>query len=202
MTSAILQRCPWAGIDDAEYTRYHDEEWGVPLTDDRRLFEKLVLEGFQAGLSWRTILKKRPNFRKAFCDFDASRIACFGARDVERLMQDTGIVRNRAKIEATITNAQAYLDLIRAHTLASFIWGFVDGRPIINHHTTMTTVPPSTDLSKQISKALKAKGFRFVGPTTIYAFMQSSGIVNDHVTTCHRHTICANLQRDFAPPWE
>ncbi len=191
-------RCPWGGIADAEYARYHDEEWGVPLMDDRRLFEKLVLEGFQSGLSWLTILKKRDNFRRAFHDFDAARIARYGEKDKARLMADAGIVRNRLKIEATIDNAKAFLSVTKMQPFSQFIWGFLDEGPIVHHRTSMKEVPPQTDLSKRISKALKAEGFRFVGPTTVYAFMQSSGMVNDHLVGCHRHEPCAGLQKKLA----
>ena len=190
-------RCPWTGIADPEYARYHDEEWGVPHADDRRLFEKLVLEGFQSGLSWLTILKKRPAFRRAFHDFDAARIARFGAPDIARLMGDAGIVRNKLKIEASIDNARAFLALTERRTLASFLWAFVDGRPIINKRQSFKEVPPQTEISAAISKALKKEGFRFVGPTTIYAFMQSAGLVNDHLVGCHRHAPCAKLQKVF-----
>jgi len=193
-------RCPWVGIADAEYQRYHDEEWGVPHTDDRRLFEKLVLEGFQSGLSWLTILRKRPSFRVAFDDFDAAAIARYTDADKARLMADAGIVRNRLKIEATIDNARAYLSLRERTTLAAFLWNFLDGRPIVHQRRAMSEVPPATDLSKTISKALKKEGFRFVGPTTIYAFMQSTGFVNDHLVDCHRHAPCAELQRAFKGP--
>lgn len=198
MSGAVeVVRCPWGGISDPEYARYHDEEWGVPLDDDRRLFEKLVLEGFQSGLSWLTILKKRENFRRAFHGFDCSRIARYADKDVARLMGDAGIVRNRAKIEATITNAAAYLALAKRESLASFLWGFLDGKPLVHARTAFKEVPAETDVSKRISKALKKEGFRFVGPTTIYAFMQSTGMVNDHLITCHRHKPCAELQRAF-----
>jgi DNA-3-methyladenine glycosylase I len=190
-------RCPWVGIADTEYTRYHDEEWGVPHADDRRLFEKLVLEGFQSGLSWLTILRKRPSFRAAFHDFDASAIARYDDADRARLMADAGIVRNRLKIEATIDNARAYLALTQRTSLARFLWGFLDGRPIVHERRSLAEVPPQTELSGRISKALKGEGFRFVGPTTVYAFMQSSGFVNDHLVTCHRHAPCAALQRAF-----
>jgi DNA-3-methyladenine glycosylase I len=194
------QRCPWAGIADPVYARYHDEEWGVPQPDDRALFEKLVLEGFQSGLSWLTILKKRENFRAAFDGFEPERIARYGARDVARLMADAGIVRNRLKIEATIDNARALLKLSQRTRLSAFLWGFLDGRPQTNRHRSFKTVPAETPLSKTIAKALKAEGFRFVGPTTIYAFMQSTGMVNDHIVGCHRHGPCAELQRRFKAP--
>jgi DNA-3-methyladenine glycosylase I len=200
MTAADIVRCPWAGIAEPIYTRYHDEEWGVPHANDRAMFEKLVLEGFQAGLSWITILKKRENFRRAFHAFDPERIARYGAKDIARLMADAGIVRNRLKVEATIDNARAVLKLAQRTPLSTFIWGFLDGRPQINCHKSFKTVPPETPTSKAISKGLKAEGFRFVGPTTVYAFMQSTGMVNDHLVTCHRHEACAELQRAFKAP--
>ncbi|MGH6814707.1 MAG: DNA-3-methyladenine glycosylase I [Hyphomicrobiaceae bacterium] len=193
-------RCPWAGIDDTDYTRYHDEEWGVPKTDDRALFEKLVLEGFQAGLSWLTILKKRDNFRRAFDGFDPERIARYGAADVTRLMSDAGIVRNRLKIAATIDNAKAYLKLAERRPLAQHLWGLIDGRPVINRFRYVRQIPAETDLSRRLARDLKANGFRFVGPTTVYAFMQASGMVNDHLVTCHRHGPCAELQRSLRIP--
>ena len=197
---STIVRCAWTGIADLEYARYHDEEWGVPKSNDRELFEKLVLEGFQSGLSWLTILKKRGNFRRAFQDFDATKIAVYRDSDIARLMSDPGIVRNRLKIEATISNAQAYLRLAERTTLAAFLWNFVDGRPIINHHASMSDVSSSTDLSNRISKALKAEGFRFVGPTTIHAFMEATGMINDHLIACHRHSACSRLQLEFRAP--
>ena len=193
----MSERCPWAGIDDTEYARYHDEEWGVPKTDDVVLFEKLVLEGFQSGLSWITILRKRENFRKAFHGFDAKRIARYGAKDIERLMADAGIVRNRLKIEATIDNARAYLKLSETGGLSVFLWGLLDGRPRINRCKAIGDVAATSEDSTRLSKALKAEGFRFVGPTTMYAFMQATGMVNDHLVTCHRYEPCAKLQRSF-----
>ncbi len=193
-------RCPWVGIGDPIYERYHDEEWGVPHADDVRLFEKLVLEGFQSGLSWLTILKKRDNFRRAFDGFDAARIARYGAREHARLMGDAGIVRNRAKIDATIDNAKAYLKLRERTSFAAFLWSFLEDGPIQNKAEKMSDLKPATDVSKRISKALKVEGFRFVGPTTVYAFMQSVGMVNDHLVSCHRHAPCAKLQRAFKPP--
>jgi DNA-3-methyladenine glycosylase I len=190
-----LTRCTWAG-NDAEYQRYHDEEWGVPLKTDVAIFEKLVLEGFQAGLSWITILRKRENFRRAFDKFEPERIARYGAKDITRLMADAGIVRNRAKIEATIDNAQAYLRLRERTSLRKLLWDHLgkDG-PVQNRVRSMRDIPAETELSKRISKALKAEGFRFVGPTTIYAFMQSSGMVNDHLVDCFRYGECAKLQK-------
>ena len=194
-----LQRCSWAG-SDALYIHYHDEEWGVPKAASGALFEKLVLEGFQSGLSWITILRKRENFRRAFDNFDAERIARYGADDVVRLMADPGIVRNRLKIEASIDNARAYMKLEETEDLGTFLWSFLPDGPIVNHRKPDEKLPPSTELSARISKALKAKGFRFVGPTTVYAFMQSVGMVNDHLVSCPRHGPCSALQRQFKPP--
>jgi DNA-3-methyladenine glycosylase I len=193
-------RCPWTGIGDALYARYHDEEWGVPQPDSRALFEKLVLEGFQAGLSWITILRKRESFRRAFDGFDAQSIARYGARDVARLMADPGIVRNKMKIEATIDNARAYLRLSERQSFASFVWGFLPDGPMGGRRRKTSDIPASTEVSVALSKGLKAEGFRFVGPTTVYAFMQSVGMVNDHILECHRHAPCAELQRSFRRP--
>jgi DNA-3-methyladenine glycosylase I len=197
MTAREPRRCAWVGIADPDYQRYHDEEWGVPKSDDLALFEKLVLEGFQSGLSWLTILKKRENFRAAFHRFEPERIARWGAKDVARLLADPGIVRNRLKIEATIDNARALLQLRQRTTLAAFLWGLIDGRPQINKHRSFKTVPAQTPTSAAISKALKGEGFRFVGPTTVYAFMQATGMVNDHLVDCDRYEACAKLQRRF-----
>ena len=199
MSKADLQRCPWCGTDEL-YQRYHDSEWGVPHADDVKLFEKLVLEGFQSGLSWITILRKRENFRKAFQGFDAARIVTFGDADKARLMADAGIIRNRLKIEATIDNARAYLKLRERQTLASFLWELLDGRAQQNAFAEHKQIPPQTDASARLSKALKKEGFRFVGPTTLYAFMQSVGMVNDHLTGCHRHAACGALQTAFKAP--
>lgn len=195
-----LPRCTWPGIADPLYLHYHDTEWGIPHADDRAMFEKLILEGFQAGLSWLTILRKRENFRRAFHGFDAERMARYGAEDISRLMADAGIVRNRLKVEAAIDNARAYLALSGRIGLARFIWDLVDGRPIVHRRSAHGDIPAETEASKRISKALKAEGFRFVGPTTVYAFMQSSGMVNDHLVTCHRHEACAALQAAFRVP--
>jgi DNA-3-methyladenine glycosylase I len=192
-----VTRCAWGGIADPLYARYHDEEWGVPKTDDTALFEKLVLEGFQAGLSWLTILKKRENFRAAFHGFDAARIAGYGEKDIARLMADAGIVRNKMKVEATIANARALLQLQERTSLAAFLWELAGGRPQINEHVSGKTVPAATPVSKTMSKALLGQGFRFVGPTTVYAFMQAVGMVNDHLTGCFRYEPCARLQRGF-----
>ncbi len=192
-------RCPWAGREPI-YLAYHDEEWGVPKTDDRALFEKLVLEGFQAGLSWITILKKRERFRTVFDGFEPGVVASYGPDKIEELMADAGIVRNRAKIEATINNARACLELQEERSLASFLWDFVDGEPQMNAFRNMEDIPAQTPTSQAMAKALKARGFRFCGPTTAYAFMQSVGMVNDHLIGCHRHGACADLARAFTAP--
>lgn len=191
--SAIV-RCPWPGIEAEIYSEYHDTEWGVPKFDDRALFEKMLLEGFQAGLSWLTILRKRDNFRAAFAGFDAEVMARFGEDDVARLMSDAGIVRNRAKIEAAIDNARAFLRLSERQSFAAFLWGHLEDGPVVNAWRSFDEVPAQTPVSKRMSKALKSQGFRFVGPTTLYAFMQSVGMVNDHLVDCHRHGPCAKLQ--------
>ncbi len=201
MTPATTsRRCPWPGIADPEYARYHDEEWGVPLTDDQLLFEKIILEGFQSGLSWLTILRKRENFRRAFHDFDVGRIARYGPKDVARLMGDAGIVRNKLKIESTIDNAKAYLALSKHTPFSHFAWSFIPGKPIQNNVTSFKDIQAQTEHSKALSKALKKQGFRFVGPTTVYAFMQSSGMVNDHLVSCPRQKACAKLQNTLKVP--
>ena len=182
-----LTRCPWSGTDP-DYVRYHDEEWGVPVHDDRLLFEFLILEGAQAGLSWLTILRKRAAYRAAFANFDAATVARFGARDVRRLLGDAGIVRNRLKVAAAIDNARAVLDVRERHgSLDAYLWRFVDGRPIQNRWSALRQVPAETDASRAMSKALRQQGFRFVGPTICYAFMQATGMVNDHLVDCFRH---------------
>jgi DNA-3-methyladenine glycosylase I len=186
-------RCGWAGTEPI-YVAYHDEEWGVPNGDSRALFEKIILEGFQSGLSWITILRKRNHFRQVFDGFDPEKIARYGPAKVEALLADPGIVRNRLKVEAAIDNAKAYLNLSQTQRLSAFLWDFVDGRPMQNRFHTSADVPPETDVSRAISKALKAHGFRFVGPTTVYAMMQSVGMVNDHLTDCHRHEVCASMR--------
>jgi DNA-3-methyladenine glycosylase I len=198
-SSQALVRCPWSG-NDALYQRYHDTEWGVPLKTDRAIFEKLVLEGFQAGLSWITILRKRESFRSAFDKFDAESIAAYGAKDIARLMADAGIVRNRAKIEATIDNAKTYLKLRERTTLKKLIWNELgDEGPLQRGAKGMGDIPAENEISKRISKKLKSEGFRFVGPTTVYAFMQSAGLVNDHLVGCFRYADCAKLQKAAQP---
>lgn len=177
-------RCPWCG-DDPLYLAYHDFEWGVPLHDDTRLFEMLTLEGAQAGLSWLTILRKREGYRRAFAGFDPARVAAFTGQDAARLLADPGIVRNRLKIASTISNARAVLELQERHgSLDSYLWSFVDGVPIRNRCETMADIPARTELSDRMSKELKKQGFRFVGTTICYAFMQATGMVNDHLTGC------------------
>jgi DNA-3-methyladenine glycosylase I len=181
------RRCAWAG-NDPLMQRYHDTEWGVPLHDDRRLFELLILEGAQAGLSWSTILKKREGYRRAFGGFDPRLVATFGNAKVRSLMADGGIVRNRLKIESAVSNARAFIEIAAAFgTFDEYLWKFVEGRPVVNRRRSPRQVPARTPLSDILSSDLKARGFRFAGSTICYAFMQASGIVNDHVFACFRH---------------
>ena len=190
-----LHRCPWPG-EDPLYMAYHDTEWGVPDYDDRALFEKLILDGFQAGLSWITILRKRDNFRKAFDDFEPSKIVRYSDKKIAALMNDAGIVRNRAKIEGTVNSAKAYLKIMEEGAgFSAFLWDFVDGKPKINTFKTTASVPAATPLSTKISKELVGRGFKFVGPTIIYAFMQATGMVNDHLVACHCHETCSKLKK-------
>lgn len=179
-----LKRCAWAG-DDELYCCYHDEEWGRPTHDDQELFELLILEGMQAGLSWITILRKRENFRRAFDNFDIDRILDYDEAKIESLMEDTGIIRNRRKINSVVTNAQAFR-AVQAEfgSFDAYLWGWVDGEPIVNHFETMDEIPATTALSDKISKDLKKRGFKFVGSTIVYAYMQSAGLVDDHVADC------------------
>jgi DNA-3-methyladenine glycosylase I len=188
-----LIRCPWPKQDPL-YLAYHDQEWGVPEYDDRALYEKLVLDGFQAGLSWITILRKRENFRAAFHGFAPDKIARYTPKKIERLMQDAGIVRNRMKIEGAVLSARAWLEVMdKGPSFSRLLWDFVDGRPQDNRPKTMAQVPAETELSRKISKELAGRGFKFCGPTIVYAFMQAVGMVNDHLVTCHRHAACAKL---------
>jgi DNA-3-methyladenine glycosylase I len=182
-----LKRCPWPGVDPL-YLAYHDDEWGRPERDGRALFEKLTLDGFQAGLSWITILRKREAFRAAFAGFDPARIARFDQKQMAALMRNDAIVRNRAKIEGAVLSAQAWLEIEAAAGFSDYLWAFVDGRPIVNHWTRMSDVPTQTPLSERLSKDLKARGFKFCGPTIVYAFMQAVGMVDDHLVGCHRHS--------------
>jgi DNA-3-methyladenine glycosylase I len=186
-----LARCPWPGGDPL-YLAYHDAEWGVPEYDDQALFEKLVLDGFQAGLSWITILRKRPAFRKAFDGFDPDRIARWSEKKKDALMQDAGIVRNRMKIEGAVLSARAYLDVMETGAgFSRLLWDFLDGRPKQNSFRSTNQIPAETALSRQMSKELKRRGFKFCGPTIVYAFMQAVGMVDDHLVTCHRHAACS-----------
>ena len=190
LPSSTLTACiavPWPG-QDPFYVAYHDDEWGVPEYDDRALYEKLVLDGFQAGLSWITILRKRENFRRAFDGFQPEKIARYTPKKVERLMQDAGIVRNRSKIEGAIKSARGYLDAMeKGPGFSKLLWDFVDGSPKVNHFKSRKQIPAETPISKAMSKELAARGFKFVGPTIVYAFMQATGMVNDHLVDCYRH---------------
>ncbi len=187
-----VQRCWWCG-DLPDYVAYHDSEWGRPVSDDSRLFEKICLEGFQSGLSWLTILRKRENFRAGFAGFEIEKVAKFGEKDVERLLGDAGIIRHRGKIEAAITAARQWIEIEAGGGFDKFLWDFVDGKPLQNELVWMSDVQAETPLSKEVSKALKAHGFKFVGPTIVYAFMQAVGMVNDHLIGCPRHAEVAVL---------
>jgi DNA-3-methyladenine glycosylase I len=183
-----LRRCGWASLEDPAYLAYHDDEWGVPLHDDAPLFEMLTLEGAQAGLSWSTILHKREGYRKAFAGFDPAKVARFDGRKVERLMQDASIVRNRLKIESTVANARATLAVRKEFgSLDAYLWDLVGGAPLVNRWKALGDIPAETAVSREMSKDLKRRGFRFVGPTVCYAFMQATGMVNDHVAVCFRY---------------
>jgi DNA-3-methyladenine glycosylase I len=186
--TTIKNRCAWSEKDDL-YRKYHDEEWGNPVFDDQKLFEFLILETFQAGVSWYLILKKRENFRKAFLDFDYKQIAHFGDYEVQELMKDTGIIRNTLKIKSAIANAKAFIKIQEEFgSFSSFIWGYVDGKPIMNQFTSLSEVPAFTPLAEKISKDLKKRGFKFIGPTTMYAHMQATGMVNDHLLSCWKRS--------------
>jgi DNA-3-methyladenine glycosylase I len=187
-------RCPWSqGVSDA-YEAYHDDEWGVPARDDRRQFEFLMLEGAQAGLSWSTVLHKREGYRKAFANFDPEKVARFTARKIAALIANPAIIRNRLKIQSAVTNAQAFLALVEAEgSFSNYIWGFVDGEPIVNRWKKGSDVPASTPVSDALSKDLKQRGFKFVGTTIIYAHMQATGLINDHLVSCYRYKECRAL---------
>jgi DNA-3-methyladenine glycosylase I len=192
-TPAAAKRCPWPK-EDALYIAYHDQEWGVPEYDDRALYEKLVLDGFQAGLSWIIILRKRENFRRAFDGFVPEKIARYRANKIQRLMRDEGIVRNRAKIEGTVLSARAWLEVMeKGPGFSKLLWDFVDGRPKVNRYKSTRQIPDQTPTSRAISKELAQRGFKFCGPTIVYAFMQAVGMVNDHLITCDRHAACQTL---------
>jgi DNA-3-methyladenine glycosylase I len=187
MTQSKRTRCAWCGVDPL-YVDYHDKEWGVPVYDSRELWETLILEGFQAGLSWITVLRKRENFRKAFAAFNPEKIARYGARDVARLLADPGIIRSKTKILATIGNAQAYLAMRdQGGDFSDWVWDFAKGVPLQGNRKQGSDIPASTPLSVELSKALKSKGLKFVGPSIVYAWLQAVGVVNDHVATCFRH---------------
>ena len=180
-------RCPWCH-NDPLYIQYHDEEWGVPVRDDRKQFEFLVLESAQAGLSWLTILKRREGYRRAYRNFDPRQVAAFNDKDVERLLNDSGIIRNRRKIEASIRNAGSFLNLQREFgSFSNYLWGFVDHKPIVNHWSSLDQIPAETELSQFISKDMKSRGFSFLGPVILYAHLQATGLVNDHLTSCWRY---------------
>lgn len=181
-----LKRCPWPGTDPL-YVQYHDTEWGVPELNDRQLFEKLILDGFQAGLSWITILRKRDNFRKAFDGFDPEKIVRYTPARVEKLLKNEGIIRHRGKIEGTIKSARVYLDIQEKQGFSSYLWDFTGGRVITNRPRRMSDIPTESDISQKIAKDLKKRGFTFCGPTIVYAFMQAVGMINDHLVTCYRH---------------
>jgi DNA-3-methyladenine glycosylase I len=183
-----LHRCPWPEEGNLIYVKYHDDEWGVPEYDDRALYEKLVLDGFQAGLSWITILRKRDNFRRAFDNFNPEKIARYDARRKAKLMADAGIVRNRLKVDGAVLSARAYLEVMEnGPGFSAFLWDFLDGKPKVNKFRDTKQVPAETPLSQKMSKELSARGFKFVGPTIVYAFMQAVGMVNDHLVRCHCH---------------
>jgi DNA-3-methyladenine glycosylase I len=191
-------RCPWCG-DDTLYRQYHDEEWGVPVKDDHILFEFLSLESAQAGLSWITILRKRENYRAAYKQFDISKVARFKQPSIERLLGNAGIVRNRAKIEASIHNAKLFLEIQQQHgSFAHFLWRYVDGKSLQNQRSAMKDIPATTKLSDTIARDFKKLGFKFLGSTTLYAFMQATGMVNDHIVSCHRHETCRELGHRFS----
>lgn len=194
--SRKVTRCRWAEGVSLDYIEYHDREWGVPVRDDRVQFEFLVLEGAQAGLSWSTILNKRANYRKAFAEFDPARVARFTKKRVEKLLTDPGIVRNRLKVESTVTNAKSFLAVQEEFgSFSDYIWGFVDGTPVQNRHRRDSDIPATSPESDALSKDLKQRGFRFVGSTIVYAHMQATGLVNDHVVACFRHKPCAALAK-------
>jgi len=185
---ASRTRCPWAGAKDALYARYHDTEWGVPEHDDRALFEKLILDGAQAGLSWSTILNKRGNYRRAFDGFVVAKVARFGERRIAALLADEGIVRNRAKVRSAVTNAQSFLAMQKEFgSFDAWLWGHVGGRPVQNAWESQSQIPATTPLSDAVSKELRARGFKFVGSTIVYAYLQAIGMVNDHIVSCFRH---------------
>jgi len=185
-----MERCPWGTVDDL-YIRYHDDEWGVPVFDDQKQFEFLVLESAQAGLSWHTILKKRENYRVAYDGFDPEKIAKYDEHKIDELLQNAGIIRNRRKIESSINNARLFLEIQKEYgSFCNYIWGFVNGNPLVNHWKDMSEIPANTELSDLISKDLKKRGFKFLGSTIVYSHLQATGIVNDHLVSCFRWKEC------------
>ncbi len=194
--SEINTRCPWS-VGDELYEHYHDTEWGVPKADDRLFFEKLCLEGFQAGLSWITVLRKRERFREVFDGFDPEKIVRYDDKKIAALMQDEGIIRNRLKINAAVSNARAFLDFQEKQSFSAFFWGYVDGRPVQNRFDKLSDIPAETETSKKISKELKKAGFKFCGPTIVYAFMESLGLMNDHLVSCPCHEECRKIGERF-----
>lgn len=188
-----MKRCEWP-TSDPLYIDYHDKEWGVPEYVDQKIFEFLILEGMQAGLSWITILRKRENFRKAFDQFDPEKVACYDDKKIQALLSDKGIIRNKLKVNAAVTNAQAFLKVQKEFgTFSKYIWGFIDHKVIVNHWKSLKDLPAKTELSEKISKDLKKRGFKFVGPTVVYSHMQAAGMINDHVTSCFRHQELNNM---------
>jgi DNA-3-methyladenine glycosylase I len=189
-----VTRCPWSEGVSPAYLEYHDREWGVPVHDDRKQFEFLILEGAQAGLSWSTILHRRDGYRRAFADFDPVKVARFTPARIEKLLQDPGIIRNRLKVAAAVSNARAFLEIGAAHgSFDTYIWGFVDGKPQRNQWRSQAEVPATSPVSDALSKDLKRRGFRFVGSTTLYAHLQATGLINDHLVSCFRHAECRKL---------
>ncbi len=190
-----IQRCGWANVQEPLYLSYHDEEWGVPVHDDQRLFEFLLLEGAQAGLSWLTILRKRENYRAAFDQFDPAKVAAYEDAKIAELLANPGIVRNRQKVNAAVINARKTLDLQAKYgSLSAYLWGFVDGKPIVNHWQSLSEIPGETELSRRMSKELGKRGFKFVGSTIMYAFMQACGLINDHTVDCFRYAELAGAR--------
>lgn len=188
-----MNRCPW-GTADELYLRYHDEEWGVPVYEDKKQFEFLVLESAQAGLSWHTILKKRENYRTAYDGFNVEKVAKYNKKKIEELMRNAGIIRNRRKIEASINNAKIFLEIQKEFdSFCNYLWEFVDGKPLVNNWTEVSQIPAKTELSDRISKDLKKRGFKFLGSITIYSHLQATGLVNDHLTYCFRYEVCKKL---------
>ncbi len=186
----MTKRCSWS-TKDPLYIQYHDEEWGVPVHDDGKLFEFLILEGVQAGLSWLTVLRKRENYRKAYDDFDVRKVAAYGQDKIDKLMNNEGLIRNKLKILASINNAKCFIEVQKEFgSFDRYIWGFIDGKPIVNHCESLSQIPATSPVSDEISKDMKKRGFKFVGSTIIYAHMQATGMVNDHFTSCFRHREC------------